>query len=177
MMTAKPRRLTARVTYLEMQARAQRQVPAPSRPRLAIMRGENVPVAFYRYLYEQVGRDYHWCLRRVMPDKALYEVINAQTTRIDILYADGCAAGFFELDTSGLPASVEIAYFGLCRDYLGMGIGKWFLQNAIDAGWDHNPGKLTVHTNTLDNPRALPLYQRMGFEPVGIGEETVDAWQ
>jgi hypothetical protein len=25
-------------------------------------------------------------------------------------------------------------------------------------------------------PAALPLYQRLGFEPVGVGEEEVEAW-
>jgi GNAT superfamily N-acetyltransferase len=176
-MTGKPEILKVRVTYLEMQQRPQSPVAMPSRPRLAIMRGENIPVEFYRYIYEQVGRDYHWFLRRVMPDKALAEAINAETTLIDILYADGCPAGFFELDTSRLPETVEIAYFGLCRQYVGLGIGKWFLHNAIETAWDHDPEKITVHTNTLDHPRALPLYQRLGFEPVGIGEEIIEVWE
>ena len=33
--------------------------------------------------------------------------------------------------------------------------------------WDR-PGtrRVTVNTNTLDHPRALPLYQKAGFAPV-----------
>ena len=31
---------------------------------------------------------------------------------------------------------------------------------------------MTVNTNTLDGPRALPLYQRMGFTPVRREETT-----
>ena len=27
------------------------------------------------------------------------------------------------------------------------------------------PQRITVNTNTLDHPKALPLYQRLGFEP------------
>jgi GNAT superfamily N-acetyltransferase len=175
-MAKKPKMLTARVTYLAMHARPQNTVPRPTRPRLALMRAENIPVPFYRYLYEQVGRDCHWYLRRIMGDDELDAVVNSSTTQINVLYADGCPAGFFELDLSKLPGEVELAYFGLCRDHQGLGLSKWFLWSAVDAAWDHNPEFLTVHTNSLDHPRALPLYQRFGFEPVGIGEEMIEPW-
>lgn len=169
-------KLTAHVTFLEMRERYTRSHPIPSRPRLALMRAERMPVAFYRYLYDQVGRQYHWYLRRVMDDEAVDAVINADTTQIDVLYADGCPAGFFELDLTGMPEQVELAYFGLCRDYIGAGLGKWFLSSAVEAAWQHGPNKVTVHTNSLDHPRALGLYQRIGFEPVGTGEETIEPW-
>ncbi len=176
---AKPEKhkLTAHVTYLEMKAPVRVHAPMPTRPRLALMAAASMPVAFYRYLYEQVGRDYHWYLRRVMDDEQLSAIIHAETTHLHVLYADGSPAGFFELDLSRMPEEVELAYFGLCRDFTGMGLGKWFLATAIAAAWDHKPEKVSVHTNTLDHPRALPLYQRMGFEPVGTGEETVEAWE
>lgn len=149
----------------------------PSRPRLALLRAENIPVAFYRYLYEQVGKAHHWELRRKLGDKEVDKIINAETTHIDVLYADGCAAGFFELDTANMPESVELAYFGICSTHTGMGVGKWFLWSAIEAAWDHDPQKILVHTNTLDHPAALRLYQRLGFEPVGVGEETIEVWE
>ena len=175
-MAKKRKLLTARVTYLEMNSRPTTTVPRPTRPRLALMRAEHVPVHFYRYLYEQVGRDYHWYLRRVMADGDLDATVNSSDTQIDVLYADGCPAGFFELNLAKLPDEVELAYFGLCRDHLNLGLGKWFLWSAVDAAWEHGPKILTVHTNSLDHPRALPLYQRLGFEPVGIGEETIEPW-
>lgn len=173
----KAKKLTTRVTYLEMAKRHFPAVPMPTRPRLALLRAENIPVSFYRYLYEQVGKPHHWTLRRRMDDKTLNRIINSQTTHIDVLYADGCAAGFFELNVSNLPETVEIAYFGICSNYTGMGLGKWFLFSAVEAAWNHDPQKLTVHTNTLDHPAALRLYQLAGFEPVGTGEEIVEAWE
>ena len=172
----KPKILTARVTHLEMHARPARTFPLPTRPRTALLSAQNMQVAFYRYLYEQVGREFHWYMRRVMDDATLDKVSNAETTLIEVLYADGCPAGFFELDLSNKPESVEIAYFGLCRGYRGLGLGKWFLAQAIDRAWGEKPEKVTVHTNTLDHPAALGLYQRLGFEPVAISEETVEAW-
>ncbi|MCB1463084.1 MAG: GNAT family N-acetyltransferase [Nitratireductor sp.] len=174
--TKKPRKLTAHVTYLEMKERHAVHAPMPSRPQLALMRAENMPVAYYRYLFEQVGRNHHWFLRRAMNDEELAGIIHSENTQIDVLYAGGCPAGYFELDLSALPERVEIAYFGLARDYVGMGLGKWFLAEAIETAWEKGPSRVTVHTNTLDHPAALQLYQRLGFEPVGVGEETVEAW-
>jgi GNAT superfamily N-acetyltransferase len=169
--------LKARVTHLEMEARPARSYPVPSRPRTAVLNAENMPLHFYRYLYEQVGKSHHWYLRRVMGDDGIAEIIHSENTNIDVLYADGSPAGFFELDLSALPKTVEIAYFGLIPDFQGLGLGKWFLNCAIQKAWDLSPEKVIIHTNTLDHPAALSLYQKMGFSPVGISEEEVTVWE
>lgn len=170
---AKPKTVTARVTYLEMEVRPSLHVPMPMKPPLALMRAEAMPVAFYRYLYEQVGRKHHWFLRRQMDDEALATIVRAETTLIDVLYAGGCPAGYFELDVSALPGKVDLAYFGLCSDYVGHGFGKWFLASAIAAAWDHEPERVTVNTNTLDHPAALLLYQKFGFSPVATATQEI----
>ena len=46
-------------------------------------------------------------------------------------------------------------------------LGRFLLGTAIHTAWEA-PGteRVTVNTCTLDHPRALGLYQRMGFVPV-----------
>ena len=78
-------KLTARVTHLEMTARPSLSVPVPSGLRLAIMRSTQMPVHFYRYLYEQVGRQHHWMMRRVQSDEEVTRAIHAETTEIHVL--------------------------------------------------------------------------------------------
>jgi GNAT superfamily N-acetyltransferase len=63
------------------------------------------------------------------------------------------------------PPEAELAYFGLMQDFLGRGLGSFLLATAIDIAWSKPIERLWVHTNTLDHPRALPLYQKMGFVP------------
>lgn len=135
-----------------------------------------MPLAFYRYLYEQVGKPHDWTVRREMDDTELSAIIHADRTEIQVLYADGAPAGFFELDVMSVPTEVEIVYFGLSVDFQGMGLGKFFLSEAIAAAWAHGPSKITLHTNTLDSPRALYIYQKAGFTPCGYSEETVTKW-
>ena len=151
-------------------------MPMPSRPRLALMRTPKIPLAFYRYLYEQVGKPHDWMVRRKMNDDQLSAIVHAMSTEIQVLYADGAPAGFFELDMNRLPEEVEVVYFGLSPDFQGMGLGKFFFSEALDAAWAHAPAKVTLHTNTLDSPRALQIYQAAGFSPCGYSEETVTPW-
>jgi GNAT superfamily N-acetyltransferase len=95
---------------------------------------------------------------------------------IAVLYVDGSPAGFSELDMAQLPRKVEIVYFGLTPDFQGRGLARFFLSETIFAAWAHGPETVVIHTSTLDSPRALRLYQRMGFAPVGWSEEEVEPW-
>ncbi len=165
-----------RVTHLEMTAPPASRVPMPSRPRMALMRAPKIPLAFYRYLYEQVGKPHHWMVRREMDDAALSAIVHADQTELQVLYADGAPAGFFELDLNHKPDEIEIVHFGLSQGFHGMGIGKFFFSETLDAAWVHSPKKVTLHTNTLDSPKALHIYQKSGFVPCGYSEEIVTYW-
>ncbi|MEZ5811230.1 MAG: GNAT family N-acetyltransferase [Rhizobiaceae bacterium] len=171
---AKP--FTVRVTHLEMVSPPVKRAAMPSRPRLALMRAPHIPLAFYRYLYEQVGKPHHWMVRREMADAELTAILHAETAEIQVLYADGAPAGFFELDLARMPREVEIVYFGMAPEFQGLGIGKFFFSEALDAAWAHAPARVTLHTNTLDSPRALHIYQKAGFSPCGYSQETVTHW-
>ncbi len=169
--------VTARVTHLEMLAPPSRHAPPPMNQRAAIMRVRAMPPAFYRYLYEQVGKAHHWQLRRETGDEELREMLNSERCQIDVLYVDGAPAGFFELDLSRLPGEAEILYFGISPDFQGRGLGRFFLSEAIAAAWSHGPARLVIQTNTLDSPRGLQLYQQAGFAPYAWSEEIVTPWR
>lgn len=168
--------LTARVTHLEMRAPPANRVPTPMGPKLALMATRDMPLAFYRFLYEQVGRPHHWMGRRSMADAALAAIIHAPTTDIRVLYVHGCPAGFFEIDRARASGEAEIVYFGISPAFQGRGLGRFFLSEAIFAAWEQGPERVVIATNTLDNPRALLLYQRAGFVPYAYSEETIQPW-
>lgn len=168
--------LLARITHLEMLAPPPHRVQMPMGPRLAVFRVRNMPASFYRYLYREIGKPHHWMMRRNEPDAELSALINADTTEIRVLYVDGCPAGFVELDFSRVPEEAEILYFGLMPEYQGRGLSKFFLSEGIFAAWEKSPERVVIHTNTLDSPRALQLYQRMGFTPFAWSQEEVEPW-
>ena len=168
--------LETRVTHLEMRRRPPR-VAMPTGPRLALMRAPGIPPAFYRWLYEQVGRPHHWQMRRGLDDAALRAAIHDKAVEITVLYCDGAPAGFFEIRRAHMPAAAEIVYFGLLPDFQGRGLARYFLSEAVHAAFAHEPEKITLQTNTLDSPHALLLYQKAGFQPVGWSVERIEAWE
>jgi hypothetical protein len=142
--------------------------PAPCRPftwttnRVSGRCGTISDRRVYRYLYDTVGADYVWWLRRTMPDRELALLLRDPAVSIHVLYSGGEPAGFFELDGRGWP-DVNLSYFGLMPHAIGVGVGYPFLRSAVDAAWRQRPRGMTVNTCTADHPRALPTYLRAGF--------------
>ncbi len=174
---SRKKRLDAHVTHLVMEHPTGKSLPTPTRPSIALMRAKDIPVEFYRYIYELVGKPHHWEDRRSLDDYALDELINSPDCEIDVLYVDGCPAGFFELSKAGLPDEVELSHFGLGVDFQGFGIGKWFMLMAIKAAWAHKPARVITCTNTLDHPHALTLYQKLGFSPSAVSDVKISPWE
>lgn len=158
------------VTHLEMRRERQLDVPRPL-GHFALMRVHNAPLHFYRYLYETVGRDYMWVNRRQLDDEALSTIIHDANVEIYVLYRDGAPIGFAELDFRAMP-TVELVFLGLIAETIGLGLGRYLLSEVVRIAWQKAPERVIVQTCTLDHPRALALYQRCGFVP--IGQEVVE---
>ena len=167
-----PAPMNVTVTALEMTAPPKQSLPVPVNVHTAILTAPDIPLAFYRFLYRQVGSRWHWVDRLRMDDEALAATLHDKRNSVTVLYVDGAPAGFFELLQVD-EETVELSHFGLFERALGLGIGKWFLLQTLYAAWSSGPKRLTVTTNSLDHPRALQLYQMYGFSPVGTSEAEV----
>ncbi len=148
-------------TYLEMLASPERVVPSP-REGLAVVHAENPTVAYYRLLYYAVGRDYDWTSRRKLSDAELAVLLDDPLLEIHVLMVDGVPAGFAELDRR-IDGEIELVQFGLMPEFIGQGLGRYFLQWTIDKAWSYHPGRFWLHTCTKDHPAALPNYRQAGF--------------
>ncbi len=167
------RQLQTTVTFLHMPKPVLvRQPPAP-KGKVAIMKADRLPIHFYRYLYDVIGREYHWVFRKRMSDGDLTRYLATAGIEVYVLYKDGVPAGFAEIDFTHGEAT-NLAYFGLVPDYLGGGLGAFFLHQVIELMWEKGANRLLVNTCTLDHPRALPLYQRMGFMPYAQEIQTIE---
>ncbi len=156
------KRAPVTITYLEQTARPILPTPATPRGKVAILRVEDPPVHFYRYLYRLVGDPWKWVSRRRLDDAALAEIIHDRSVYVYVLYVNGAPGGFAEIDNRD-KTDAELKFFGLAPDFTGRGLGPYFLTNIIDLAWAHSPKRLRLETCSLDHPAALPLYQKMGF--------------
>ena len=161
------------VTYLEMRASPKRMLVTPTGRKVALMRAERPTVHFYRYLYNTVGEPWLWWERRAKDDDTLTGIIQDPLVEIYVLYAEGVPAGFAELDRRQ-DDEIELAYFGLLPEFIGRGLGRYFMTWTVDAAWRHEPERLWVHTCNFDHPGALSVYQRDGFVPYDQADGIID---
>ncbi|MDH3669217.1 MAG: GNAT family N-acetyltransferase [Paracoccaceae bacterium] len=155
------------ITYLEMDQRPTAPIPPmPVGQALALIAAEAPPADYFLYLYQAVGAGHEWTDWLDATPEAREAFLHDPQVTLFTLMVDGWPGGFFILDTRE-AGICDLILFGLTPAATGRGLGAWFLASAVHMGWDRpEVTKMTVNTNTLDHPRALALYQRVGFVPV-----------
>jgi ribosomal protein S18 acetylase RimI-like enzyme len=151
-------------TYLEMCNPADLKPARCDDPCVRIERTHDCSPSFYRHLYVEVGRNYHWIDRLPWTDEQIREHLEQPEIHLWLMSYDEAIAGYFELRGCE-DGSVEIAYFGLLPEFLGRGLGKHLLTCATEQAWAMETNRVWLHTCTLDDPAALPNYQKRGFRP------------
>ena len=160
-------------TYLEMRDRAQLQPARCDDPRIRVQRMRQCSPSFFRYLYVEVGRTYHWIDRLPWTDADIVAHLSQAENSLWLMTDDGATAGYFELRRCE-DGSVEIAYFGLLPQFIGRGLGKHLLTRAVEEAWTEGANRVWLHTCTLDDPAAMPNYLKRGFRPFKSEEYSVE---
>lgn len=153
---------TVTTWYLEMRDPAQlrpARVPTPA-PR--ILRAERPLPMLNRFLYTAVGGHWHWRDRLGWSYARWMAWLDRPELETWVLYVQGTPAGYIELEKQ--PGDdVEIAYFGLMREFLGQGLGGHLLTVGIQRAWAMGARRVWVHTCSLDGPTALANYEARGL--------------
>jgi GNAT superfamily N-acetyltransferase len=136
--------------------------PAPALP-VRIERVLQCPASFFRYLYAEVGRAYHWVDRARWTDDEIRAYLAQPAVGLWVMWGEGAPAGYYELMRHP-DGAIEIAYFGLLPEFHGQGLGKYLLTAAVEEAWRLGASRVWLHTCTLDDPAALPNYRARGFE-------------
>lgn len=168
----RPRELAAIVTYLGMEAKSNAASPSAPLLKAALLKCDDPPVHFYRYLYDAIGRRYFWVERRLWSDEKLKTHLAEESLALYALYLGGVPAGMAELDFRE-PGIAQLAYFGLIPEFTGRRVGPWFLHQVIEICWAKPITRLLVNTCTLDHKKALVTYQRAGFVAYARTERAV----
>jgi GNAT superfamily N-acetyltransferase len=149
-------------TYLEMRQPSDLWPAAVPALQPRIERVGDCPPAFWRFLYTEVGRKYHWFDRLPWTDDQIRQYLDDPAVSLYVMWVDGAPAGYFELHVEP-DRAVEIVYFGLLDEFTGRGLGGHMLGEAVKTAWAQGASRVWLHTNTLDHPAALPNYQKRGF--------------
>ncbi len=161
------------VTHLEMNARPTTlEVIGESEWKLT--RVSHPSVDWYQSIFKQVGEPWFWFSRLVMSKDELNAIITHPEVEIYVFSSNGSEEGFFELDFRK-PGECELSFFGVTKNFIGKGVGKWLMNHAKETAWSKGIRRFWVHTCTLDGPNALSFYIRSGFHPFKTQVEVADA--
>jgi prephenate dehydrogenase len=158
------RTVPATRTFLDQPARPASSAPWPDAG-WRLERVDSCPAAFYRFLYREVGRPWHWIDRLPWSDERIRGHVASPAIELWLLTHATVPAGFAELERAA-DGSVEIVYFGLLSDFIGRRVGRPFLDAVLGRAWDGGTSRVWLHTCTLDHPRALANYTAAGFRVV-----------
>ncbi|HKV42186.1 MAG TPA: GNAT family N-acetyltransferase [Blastocatellia bacterium] len=150
-------------TYLQLESPGDFSASAVSDV-ATVARAVHCPASFYRYLYQEVGRNYHWIDRLVWTDDDIRRHLERTNIGLWVMYHSGAPGGYFELEQHP-DGSTEIAYLGLLQDFIGQGLGKYLLSQAVEQARASRPIRIWLHTCSLDGPAAMPNYLKHGFKP------------
>jgi GNAT superfamily N-acetyltransferase len=156
---------TVKRTYLEMRSPEELRPATAPDPAPEVKRLDRCPVKLFRHLYQEVGRAYRWTDRLSWSDETVRSYLATPGVSMWLMSVNDRPAGYFELRQHE-DHSVEIVYFGLLPDSIGLGLGKYLLTRAVEAAWQLGAQWVWLHTCTLDHPAALPNYLKRGFSPV-----------
>lgn len=151
-------------TYLEVRDASELKSARNDDPNIRIEQIEDCSPSFYRHLYVEVGRNYHWVDRLPWTDEEIRAHLGQPEISLWLMTYEGKSAGYFELRRCE-DGSTEIAYFGLVPEFIGRGLGKHLLTCATEQAWTDGANRVWLHTCTLDDKAAMPNYLKRGFKP------------
>ena len=150
-------------TYLEMRDPSELKAAKLDDPLIRIELLRDCSVELFRWLYAEVGKNYHWIDRLPWTDEDISRHLAQPEISVWLMTYDNERAGYFELRKCE-DGSTEVAYFGLLPQFLGRGLGKHLLTCATEQAWKKGANRVWLHTCTLDDPAALPNYLKRGFK-------------
>lgn len=137
----------------------------PGRPANAPYSLEKVEVPLpelSRFLYLAVGGPWRWYMRLDWTWQQWRDWLSREQIETWIAYQGVTPIGYFELEKQPRDTA-EMLYFGLLPEFIGRGLGKQLLADAMARAWELAGRRIWLHTCSLDHPRALDNYLARGF--------------
>ena len=117
-----------------------------------------------KFFYKQIGQNHNWNYRLVWDDKRWMDYVSNPNVFTFVLKDNEDIAGFFELIYHKEKSEMELAYFGLLKEYMSKKLGSYMLTEAIKISFYYKVKRLWVHTCSLDHKNALKNYLSRGMK-------------
>ena len=149
--------------YLELHGVDELEPSRAEVPELEIREARIASPQLGRFLYTAVGGGWGWTDRLSWSYSKWLAHLERPEVEVWIAHLAGVIAGYVELEWQP-EESVEIAYFGLLRQFMGRGIGGLLLSDTAERAFQTGAQRVWLHTCSLDSPRAIENYRARGFK-------------
>ena len=117
-----------------------------------------------KFFYKNIGENHMWVDRLIWTENQWIEYVSNKDVKTYILKYKNDLAGYFELIFHVEKNEVEIAYFGILKEYQNKKLGSYLLSEAIKKSFIKNINRVWVHTCSLDHKNALNNYVARGMK-------------
>jgi len=147
---------------MEMRSPPSLDPPAPPHADIDLSRWSRPDVDEYLELFRRIGDPWLWYGRLLQPRDDIERLLAAPDYEVWRLRSGDRDVGLGELNRSR-TGEVKLEYFGLVPEWIGSGVGGWFLRTLVDEAWRGGVERVWLHTCTEDHPAAVDVYRRIGF--------------
>ena len=117
-----------------------------------------------KFFYKNIGENHMWVDRLIWTENQWIDYVSNKDVKTYIFKYKNDLAGYFELIFHVEKNEVEIAYFGILKEYQNKKLGSYLLSEAIKKSFIKNVNRVWVHTCSLDHKNALNNYIARGMK-------------
>ena len=126
----------------------------------------------YKFFYKQIVLAHYWRDRLLWSDKEWIKYVTNKNLETHVLKKGDDLIGYYEQEFHPATNEVELINLGVLKEFRGLKLGATLVNHAIASASRKNPGRMWVHTCSLDHKHALQNYKSKGFEI--FKEEEID---
>jgi len=117
-----------------------------------------------KFFYKNIGENHMWVDRLIWTENQWIDYVSNKDVKTYIFKYKNDLVGYFELIFHVEKNEIEIAYFGILKEYQNKKLGSYLLSEAIKKSFLKNVDRVWVHTCSLDHKNALNNYIARGMK-------------
>ena len=117
-----------------------------------------------KFFYKNIGKNHKWVDRLVWSEEKWITYVSSEKVKTFVFKFKDDLVGFFELIFHQEKNEIEIAYFGILKEYQNKKLGSYLLSEAIKKSFENKVNRVWVHTCSLDHKNALNNYISRGMK-------------
>ena len=117
-----------------------------------------------KFFYKNIGKNHKWVDRLTWSEEKWINYVSNESVRSYVFKFKDDLVGFFELILHQEKNEIEIAYFGILKEYQNKKLGSYLLSEAIKKSFENKVNRVWVHTCSLDHKNALNNYISRGMK-------------